>query len=772
MPTNFDLAPPPVTIGGLTVVPVDVQTIDATLVFDGATSSATGDATLTFVVGPTTGRPYLDLRQTITAVWLDGAPLPVTDVLTRDLGGGAGSDVRVLDVDVTAGTTHTLRIAYDVALPSASLLGGYPPGLAWSAGPRLVWNVGFTDLQPARYLESWIPAPLIWDQFTLHLDVRVTGTGIGHTLITNGVVATLGPNHWTADFPATTTALSTLVEVRATDRLVTASGSATLGGGTVTVQGFALAAATSPTTLAARVASVTSWLEENDSQVGPYAHGDRFTVFLHQGGMEYDGACTSGTSALRHETFHSWWGRALRPASQADGWFDEGWNTYHDQGGSGTTPLSFTDPPVTLCDRNPFGRVTPSASYQEGSALFNGIAALSSSAALTGWMNELYASHRDRPVTTLDLEGHLLARSGQPDLVDGFHRFVYGLPDPSPDPDLWIRDDPGHTGSETWSGRFWDSPDLWIRHEDDGGTTHQNPVTGRDNWFHARIRNRGQGSARHFMVTFQVRAFAGVQFVWPADFLPALAATGGFDLAPGASTVVSARWPAAMVPPAGTHACWLAAVHTRSDRPVAGRRVWEHGNLAQKNLTVVQLRRGQRFTLPVMVRGLGTARPQHLELRRPETLHGLQALLAPRIRGPLPRDMAGGADAADAAAKTDAEQWDCGHVSAEEGAGRHRRVSAAARDDAGSDALVTPLSDGEPIDASTLARVAGLDRVPVPGHATRVRLPLPLGPSALGLTLTVPDGATVGSRGVIDLVKRDERGRIVGGVAVEVEIVG
>ena len=46
-----------------------------------------------------------------------------------------------------------------------------------------------------------------------------------------------------------------------------------------------------------------------------------------------------------------------------------------------------------------------------------------------------------------------------------------GLPDPAPLPDLWLRDDPGHAGEEAWPGRFWDSPDLWVRNKDDGGLT-------------------------------------------------------------------------------------------------------------------------------------------------------------------------------------------------------------------------------------------------------------------------------------------------------------
>ena len=66
--------------GRAAAVPIDIQHIDAALTFDGATSSGSGDATLDFVVGPTGGCPIFDLRQTITAAWLDGAPLAVAQV--------------------------------------------------------------------------------------------------------------------------------------------------------------------------------------------------------------------------------------------------------------------------------------------------------------------------------------------------------------------------------------------------------------------------------------------------------------------------------------------------------------------------------------------------------------------------------------------------------------------------------------------------------------------------------------------------------------------
>jgi len=91
------------------------------------------------------------------------------------------------------------------------------------------------------------------------------------------------------------------------------------------------------------------------------------------------------------------------------------------------------------------------------------------------------------------------------------------------------------------------------------------------------------------MVVFNTPPWAGTQFIYPDDFLPGITATGGFELKPGEEQVVKALWPADKVPPAGTHACLLAAIITRGDHPTAGAHVWEDNNLAQKNLTIVEL---------------------------------------------------------------------------------------------------------------------------------------------------------------------------------------
>lgn len=725
MPTNFELAPPPIVTGGVNAVPVDFQSVTASLTFDMSGSSAAGDATVTFRTGAFAGRPVFDLRQSITGVWLDGMPLPLSSVLTRDLGGGLGAELKLLNKDLAADSTHTLRLTYSIGLPASPPGGGYPPGLTYGTGGRLSWNFGFTDLAPGRYLESWVPANLIWDQFALTLAVRLIGTSVAHTLITNGTSTEKGANHWQVTFPASSTAMSPLLELQPTDRLSNTTTTVTLpaSGATVTVEGWKRAGNTA-IDLPSQVGKISAWLSENELKIGPYAHGNRFVAYLQQGGMEYDGGCTSGVGALRHEAYHSWWGRGVRPASQTDGWLDEGWNTYHDSGGTGAVPLDYSTAPVTLCSRNPFSRVTPSASYTSGAALFSGLAALTSPAALAGWMRQFYAANRSKPSTTLQLESYLLALSGKVDTVDAFHRFVYGFSDSVPGPDLWIRDDPGQS-AERWAGRFWDSPDIWVRRADDDGTTHQSPVAGQDNWFYARVRNRGRGPARHFMVTFQVRPFAGVQFQWPADFLPASAAAGGFELEPGASAVVKARWPAAQVPTGNSHACILAVVLARGDKPGAGAHVWEHGNLAQKNLTVLRLARGERALVPFVARSLGAK--VILRVLTRGGLAGLRTVLVrrrPAIEIPgIVREIL-----ADLGTSSD-----------------HRAEESPETVGRGDDSLELDLTGA-------------------------VGLEFPPGTALFALQLRASNSMEAGSFGVIDVVQQDKDGRTLGGISVAVEI--
>lgn len=603
MATNFHLAPPPKTVDGLVAVPIDIQTIDAMLVFDGAASAATGDATITYTVGPSTGNPIFDLRQEITSAWLDGALFPAAQLAHHTFGSGNFTDLRVIESVQSAGSVHTLRVQYPLATPNSQLGGSYLPALEWSAGPRLRFVFGLSDLNRARYAEAWLPSNLIFDQFALTLEIQLVNTLVAHSVITNGIVTSLGTNHWRIELPTRFTSLSPLLEIRASDTLELQTDSTVLPVSGKTVSLEAWKPAGSAVGLSGQLNTLKTFLADNENDYGPYLHGNRFVAFFNgSGGMEYEGGTTTSTGALLHETFHSWYARGIKPAAQADSWWDEGFTSFHDAGADDALPFDFNAAPVLLCSRDPWQRNTPNNSYSDGSRFWSGIAAMLGVAQLNMLMKDLYLAQQGNPVTTAMIEEFLLCKSGNTQVVDAFHRFVYGLADPAPALDLWLRDDPRDPGADAWGGTFWDSPDLWIRNADDGGTTHQSPEYGQDNWFYARVRNKaGAGSAQHFVVTFHSKGFAGTQFQYPGDFLPCIAARAEFDLGPGATRIVKARWPRALVPAEDTHTCLLASVISRSDQPAAGRHVWEHNNLAQKNLTVVDLLPNTFLILPVVV---------------------------------------------------------------------------------------------------------------------------------------------------------------------------
>ncbi|MGQ0541660.1 MAG: hypothetical protein ACT4O9_07410 [Blastocatellia bacterium] len=606
MSTNFHLAPPSKTVDGLLSVPIDIESIDAVFTFDGAAQTAVADATITYTVGPTAGNPFFDLRQNITAAWVDGAVFPVAQLAHHDFGVGTFTNLRVMEDVQAAGSVHTLRVQYDLALPNSQLGGSYLPALDWLSGPKLRFVFGMSDLNRARYAEAWLPANLIFDQYSIDLELQITGTMATHSVITNGAVTNVGTNHWSIAFPSRFTALSPMLEVRSSDTLTMQTDTVVLpvSGNTVTIEAWKLNSVSA--NLVTEINNIKTFLTENENNYGAYAHGNRFVALFNTGGMEYEGGTTTSIAPLRHETFHSWFARGIKPASQADGWWDEGFTKFHDDGADDAIPFDFTDPPIILCSRDPWQRHTPSgtpSSYVEGNRFWKGIASMIGVGILNDLMSDLYDEHKGDPISTQMIEEHLLGKTGNIDIVDAFHRFIYGIGNPSPVPDLWMRDDPGDPGDDNWGGVFWDSPDLWIRNNDDGGTSHQSPEFGQDNWFYARVRNKaGAGNAGHFVVTFHTRGFLGTQFEFPDDFLPSIAATADFDLAAGDTRIVKAKWPEALIPAAGTHTCLLASIITRSDHPIAGRHVWEDNNLAQKNLEIVDLVANEYFILPIVVR--------------------------------------------------------------------------------------------------------------------------------------------------------------------------
>jgi hypothetical protein len=60
--------------------------------------------------------------------------------------------------------------------------------------------------------------------------------------------------------------------------------------------------------------------------------------------------------------------------------------------------------------------------------------------------------------------------------------------------DLWTRDNEADVG-DIPAYPFWQSPDIWVRNNDDGGMAHQDPIANRQNWVYFIVRNRGTAAS-------------------------------------------------------------------------------------------------------------------------------------------------------------------------------------------------------------------------------------------------------------------------------------
>jgi hypothetical protein len=359
-------------------------------------------------------------------------------------------------------------------------------------------------------------------------------------------------------------------------------------------------------------------------------------------------------------------------------------------------------------------------------------------------------------------------------MLDSFH--ARGVLPCSPKANLTITD----------GATFYNSPDLWVRNHDDPvtQTVHQGPEFGQDNFFYARVTNKGTVTARAFVVTFNVKPWAGTEFVYPNDFVPYVSAACGFNLAPGQSTVVKAKWPAALVPPKGTHACWLASVYTPVDTTPGGKHVWEHDNLAQKNMTILNLAPNDSFVVPVQFGNLASIKEGlfRIEVKRPPKWREMPVAIVhkdPEVVRQLMNTLAEPvAQAHTTAIKTtgvvvrflEPAMVEFAHGGSE-AAPIRMKLARDSSLDLGDEPV--PTTNGAPSDEADLVTDAtGVTALALRPGATAgfpIRIPERTAVQA-GVKISVPDVAQPGDVMSLDVIQRDRSGQVVGGVVIEIRV--
>jgi subtilisin family serine protease len=225
--------------------------------------------------------------------------------------------------------------------------------------------------------------------------------------------------------------------------------------------------------------------------------------------------------------------------------------------------------------------------------------------------------------------------------------------------DVLIRDWPGDTGAEPSSSPgddYWDFSDIVVRNSDDGvfdpsdWNGARNVERGQTNYVYVRVTNNGPRDARNVLVTARITPWVGLQFVYPDDWTladaqhvsPAALTTSFASILAGTSVIAKFTVSASQVEQlwgwianSGWHPCLLARVQADNDygfagiNPIGPNVAPKRNNLAQRNLTVVDVLAGATAAFPMVAGHLRNAeRVLELVIDRSELPKEVELLLS------------------------------------------------------------------------------------------------------------------------------------------------
>ncbi len=415
------MAPLARIVDGVRGVPIDIQSVSASLNFDMKARTKQVSAQMVFQTLET-GFPIFDLRQEILSATLDMKPIAVEKLAAHDFGPASGT-MRIIEREVRTGANSILHLDYELNKPLAPASKG-----ALKRDNGLFFSNNFTDLKPGRYLEQWFPANLIYDQFEFTLDLQLNKAANAHRIVTNATVKKKGRHHWLLTWPMHTTAFSPMLVIVPEDDVEYEARNLRLKNGQK-IKVEITKEKTCHGEIDKAFQLVEKALEDFSKSMGEWPHGKRYVLYIRDsmGSMEYDGGTCTAMGAIRHETFHSWFGRGVKPASQNDAWWDEAWDVWFaDAGRYANRQYSTEDKAITLCSSNPWNRITSAYSYGKGAQVFARLAMVLGEDELIEYMSSFFKKYSLKTCTTNDLNNHLTKESGnaQVDLI--FNRFVFG----------------------------------------------------------------------------------------------------------------------------------------------------------------------------------------------------------------------------------------------------------------------------------------------------------------------------------------------------------
>ena len=160
------------------------------------------------------------------------------------------------------------------------------------------------------------------------------------------------------------------------------------------------------------------------------------------------------------------------------------------------------------------------------------------------------------------------------------------LPPAEKHPQIMCRDhtrDDGSVPSNPNGEAWWDSPDIWVRNQQDGGLVHQNPIAGQTNYIYVRVRNTGDAAVDNITVhVYDAKGAANLR--WPDDWVPEIGTATIASLPAGQTAVVSVPW----TPAVQGHYCFLTRIEALDDTITFDGWVPFDNNICQRNVQIIE----------------------------------------------------------------------------------------------------------------------------------------------------------------------------------------
>jgi hypothetical protein len=170
--------------------------------------------------------------------------------------------------------------------------------------------------------------------------------------------------------------------------------------------------------------------------------------------------------------------------------------------------------------------------------------------------------------------------------------------------DIYIRDNPEDDGDAPSRGLTFNSPDIWVRHRQDGLARHQKPDPDAENWLYIRVWNKGPETATRVRAETFIAPVS--PSIWPDMWQP-LGEIEFPNIAAGENAIAALPWQ----PEHRGQRRFLVRLSSVEDPAQHQWAVRYDNNIAQKNLVQVSLKPGQSTTITFPIYGL----PKELTLR-------------------------------------------------------------------------------------------------------------------------------------------------------------